>query len=110
MRGDVAQPFLVFGVYCLMLSSILGAAVEIEASRTSFEDEPTAHAIYDRMLETVRNAKTLYYESEYRWEHRGFKTSPCTYKFWAKKPNFACLEVRMPSQTLCANMSETITS
>ncbi len=75
-------------------------AQQIHKADSTFTDEPEAHALYDQMIETMRNAETLYYESEYRWKARGKKIGHCTYRFWAKKPNYA----RFASSTRVANL------
>ncbi len=67
------------------------------------EDKPSAHVVFSRMLRTMREADTLYYESDYRCEYyksdsrseiegQAQLRSDCTYKLWAKKPNFARIE------------------
>jgi hypothetical protein len=61
-----------------------------ETSR--FTDEPAAHALYDRMLVALREARSLYYESEYRRETKGEPRGHCTYRLWLKKPGYARAE------------------
>jgi hypothetical protein len=34
------------------------------AADSSFQDKPAAHALYDRMVETMRKAQSLCYEAE----------------------------------------------
>jgi outer membrane lipoprotein-sorting protein len=57
-----------------------------------FRDEPEAHALYDKMVETMRKAESLSYESEYRWEAKGEELAHCTYVIWMKKPNYFRVE------------------
>ena len=54
---------------------------------TTFQDEPEAHALYDKMVETMRQAKSLYYEGDFKWDH-----GHCTYTIWMKKPNYFRVE------------------
>jgi len=56
------------------------------------KDEPTAHALYDKMIETMREAETLSYKSYYRWGTEEREYSPCTYTIWMKKPNYFRVE------------------
>lgn len=56
------------------------------------EDEPEAHALYDKMVETMREAETLSYKSYYRWGTEEREYSPCTYTIWMKKPNYFRVE------------------
>ena len=78
-------------VLWLPLALPVGARAQ-KAGDTVFKDDPNAHALFDQMVDTMRSAQTMYYESEYRWEVRGKKSGPWTYKIWMKKPNFARLE------------------
>jgi len=57
-----------------------------------FRDEPEAHALYDKMVETMRKAESLSYESAYRAEARGTAWGQCTYTAWLKKPNYFRVE------------------
>jgi hypothetical protein len=51
-------------LFTLLLLAAWAAAEEKEA----FKNEPAAHAIYQKMLRSLREAKSLYYESRYSWE------------------------------------------
>jgi outer membrane lipoprotein-sorting protein len=57
-----------------------------------FQDDPASHALYMQMLETMRQAKTLSWVSEYRWEAQGRTIAHARYRIWLKKPNYARLE------------------
>jgi len=70
----------------------LFAAAQPEEPPAALQDEPAAHALYDKMLQTMRSARTLSYESDYRWEADGTEIARATYKTWLKKPNYARLE------------------
>jgi outer membrane lipoprotein-sorting protein len=63
-----------------------------QPSNATFKDEPAAHALYDKMIDTMRKAETLSYVSEYRWEAKGKELGHCTYMIWLKKPNYFRLE------------------
>jgi outer membrane lipoprotein-sorting protein len=52
------------------------------------KDEPAAHALYDRMFETMRSAKSLSYEYSYS----GPGEKPRRYLIWLKKPNYFRVE------------------
>jgi hypothetical protein len=51
-------------------------------------DDPTAHALYDRMVEAMRAAETLSFTSRYRWEARGKELGHCTYTLLLEKPYY----------------------
>lgn len=57
-----------------------------------FKDEPEAHALYDKMIETMRQAESLSYKSNYRWGRKDREIGRCTYTIWMKKPNYFCVE------------------
>jgi outer membrane lipoprotein-sorting protein len=64
------------------------------------EDDPVAHALYDQMIETMRQAKSLSYVSHYTlgWERHGRSFSQdCTYQVWLKKPNYFRVETQQKS-------------
>ncbi len=71
-----------------------GAPVAPAAPAAAFRDDPAAHALWDRMLQAMREAQTLQWESQHRWFGEGGKEiSHCTYRIWMKKPNYARMEV-----------------
>jgi hypothetical protein len=45
-----------------------GIISEEETSGITFEDEPEARALYEKMIETMRNAESLSYETNYKTE------------------------------------------
>lgn len=53
-----------------------------------FRDEPPAHALYEKMIETMRQAETLSYTS--KCSSRGWRDG--TYTIWMKKPNYFLVE------------------
>lgn len=68
-----------------------GVPFKDEQSDVTFEDEPAARALYERMVETMRNAESLSYKNNYMWE-RESKVGRCTYAIWMKKPNYLRVE------------------
>ena len=69
-----------------------GSVQQQQSSEVTIKDEPQARALYKKMLETIRNAKTLSYESHLREEVDGETWDPWTYRVWMKKPNFFHVE------------------
>jgi outer membrane lipoprotein-sorting protein len=59
------------------------ATSKVESIEDAFEDEPEAHALYEKMIETMRNAQTLSYKGN---------CGNCTYTIWMKKPNYFRVE------------------
>ena len=53
----------------------------------TFKDEPEAHELYDKMIETMRNAESLYY----RGRNSESGAAP-EYVIWLKKPNYFRIE------------------
>ena len=51
--------------------------------KDNFKDEPEAHALYEKMIETMRNAESLYYKGN---------CGNCIYTIWMKKPNYFRVE------------------
>ena len=60
-----------------------------------FKDEAQARALYDKMIEALRQPQTLSYKSNYRWSW-GQQSEHCTYTVWLKKPN--CFRVEAVSE------------
>jgi len=82
--------FVVTGFSFLFCDSVLAA--EGATSAVEFKDDPAAHALYDKMVEALRGAKSLYYEADYRWEARGQDLGQSKYIAWLKKPNYFRIE------------------
>jgi len=55
--------------------------------KDTFKDEPEAHALYDKMVETMRNAESLSYHGGCIASGKG-----PAYKIWMKKPNYFRVE------------------
>jgi outer membrane lipoprotein-sorting protein len=81
-----------FKVHWLLSAALVVLCAAPLASGDEFVDEPAAHALYDKMVEAMRAAKTLYYESAYRWEAQDRELGRCRYKAWLKKPNHFRIE------------------
>ena len=78
-----------FGGFC----TVLPASAEPElSSRPALKDEPAARALYDKMVAAMRQAKTLSYQSDYKWVARGRTIGQARYTIWMKKPNYFRLE------------------
>ena len=82
---------------CLLWFS--GQAQEKAPADKPFQDEPAAHALYAEMVKTMRQATTLSWVSDYRWEARGKTLGHATYKIWLQKPNYARLEATRAGET-----------
>ena len=62
-------------------------------------DEPTAHALYDEMVSSLKNIQTLYYECDYFSQVDGQGGAfHSEFKMWMKKPNFVRLEASLNGQ------------
>jgi len=57
-----------------------------------FENDPEARALYEKMIQSMREAETLSYTSEYRLRYPNGHESTCSYTIWLKKPNYARVE------------------
>ena len=55
--------------------------------KDTFQDEPEAHALYDKMIETMRNAESLSYRGGCTASGKG-----PAYEIWMKKPNYFRVE------------------
>ena len=83
-------------VGCSFIS--VGRAQQEHVSTSEFRDEATAHALYDKMIEAMRDANTLSYGSFYRDDLR-----QCRYEVWMKRPNYFRLEAIMPEKMVAKN-------
>ncbi len=76
-------------VIVLLVATCAWHAPEASAQdRPTIQDDPAAHALYDKMIESLRAARTLSHKSRYRWESNGKELGACTYHLRMKKPNF----------------------
>jgi len=85
------------GKSCLAVTMLLVPAAvraqepgEYPASRVI--DEPAAHALYDQMIQALREAETLTFEGTCRWTSGAGLPPPTRYRIWLKKPNFFRME------------------
>ncbi|MHC4121451.1 MAG: redoxin domain-containing protein [Planctomycetota bacterium] len=95
MRNEIVKHALlvVAGSAFLGLTSTCGGASPQQVpSDPIVTDQPEARALYKKMIESVRKAETLSYESNLREEVDGDKWDPWTYRVWMKKPNFFYVE------------------
>jgi cytochrome c biogenesis protein CcmG, thiol:disulfide interchange protein DsbE len=53
-----------------------------------FRDDESARALYGKMYETIENAASLEYTSEYRYYFKNKPIGAGSYKLWSLKPNF----------------------
>ncbi len=79
--------------------SILTSCPAALKSDKSFSDEPTAHALYSNMIAAMRQADTLSWVSDYRWEAGGKTLGHAIYKIWLKKPNYFRMEAMPAGKT-----------
>jgi len=67
-----------------------------EASQAVFRSEAQARALFDQMIEALRQPRTLSYRSESRMEAQGREIGRGTYAVWLKKPNYFRVEAAWP--------------
>jgi outer membrane lipoprotein-sorting protein len=92
MIGSRQASALVAAAACALACTASAFSAETApSSRPVFADEPAAHALYDRMIAAMREAKTLYWQSEYEWGSKDFNQR-CRYEIWLKKPNYFRME------------------
>ncbi len=74
-------------------SPCLSVTVQQPAGR-AFENEPEARALYKKMIDSMRRAKTLSFKGRYRmtFNDGGPESPACTYRVWMKKPNYFRVE------------------
>jgi peroxiredoxin len=59
----------------------------------NFKNEPKAYRIFNTMIRTIENARTLYYESVYWFGVEGTEgREKTTYRIWLKKPHYGKME------------------
>lgn len=62
------------------------------AQEEPFQGEPEAKALYDKMVDTMREAESLSWVSEMRQEAKGEEYGRARYEIWLKKPNYFRME------------------
>ncbi len=65
---------------------------ETKPADKAFSDDPAAHALYNSMVAAMRQATSLYWVGDFRWEAQGKLLGHAVYKIWLKKPNYARVE------------------
>jgi len=85
---------VVVGFCCCLCAQDAPLQGNQEVRDQVFRDEPQARALYDKMIEALRQPQSLSYKSEYRWEARGKELGRCSYTVWLKKPNHFRVEAR----------------
>lgn len=73
-------------------SLCFGSGEQQAADSRALRDEPEARALYAKMIETIRRARSLSYESAFRNEPGDDELDHCTYGVWMKKPNYFRVE------------------
>jgi len=63
--------------------------------KDTFKDEPEAHRLYEKMIETMRNAESLTYKGD---------CGNCTYTIWMKKPNYFRVETVNSQGVKCGTL------
>jgi peroxiredoxin/outer membrane lipoprotein-sorting protein len=95
MRNEIVTcRVVVFVIVAFLLPSpdSYGSAQQQKSSEATFKDEPSAAALYKKMMETIRTAETLSYESSLSEKADGKIWEALTYRVWMKKPNFFYVE------------------
>lgn len=89
-------------VYIITIGAVLFSSVihfachkvaqQEQLSNVKFEDDLMARALYDKMVETMRKAESLSYESDYRCGPKDRELGRGRYIIFLKKPNYFRLE------------------
>ncbi|MBD3180290.1 MAG: redoxin domain-containing protein [Candidatus Latescibacteria bacterium] len=82
----------IISIITLILLSCSGDKPEQRVEQIG--SDPEAARIYREMRETIRDAQTIYYESEYLWTSDTLELAHTNYELSMKKPNFARVEAR----------------
>jgi hypothetical protein len=84
---EAMKPFVSIPWIAFLATAPLAAALPAQEPIAP-RDDPAAHALYDRMLATLRGARTLSWTSDYRWLGEGaLELGRCTYAARLAKPN-----------------------
>lgn len=77
----------------LVVTAFLGLCLCHGApGQDEFKGDPDGRALYNRMVKALREARSLSFDCDYRWEARGKEIGHATYRTWLKKPNHFRLE------------------
>jgi peroxiredoxin len=95
----IRKKFIIWATVVIVGVLVEGVALYVLGSNEpfvgKFEDEPEGHALYDKMIETLRNAKSLSYTGKCNNPERSWglrRNVSGTYKIWMKKPNLLRVE------------------
>jgi len=77
---------------------VVGSSPAHWRSSMIVKDEPAAHDLYDKMIETMRQAESLSYKSVCS----GPDGRESAYRIWLKKPNYFRVETNNPPSTRCS--------
>jgi peroxiredoxin/outer membrane lipoprotein-sorting protein len=95
----IRKKFIIWATVVIVGVLVEGAAIYVLGSNEpfvgKFKDEPEGHALYDKMIETLRNAKSLSYTGKCNNPERSWRLRrnvSGTYNIWMKKPNLLRIE------------------
>ncbi len=83
---------------CCGVIGLRGYSADPPVAEAGFKDDPAAHALYNGMVEAMRQANTLSWVADYKWEARGRQLGHATYRIWLKKPNYARVDATRVDQ------------
>jgi len=95
----ISRKFIIWAIIVVVCVAAEGVALYVLGSDEpfvgKFEDEPKGHALYEKMIETIRQAESLSYTGkcnnpEKNWRLR--RNIGGTYNVWMKKPNYFRVE------------------
>ena len=93
MRNRLAEFMMILGLtFGFVFFPLVALSQEKDETDTLFQDDPEAHALYDKMNQALQDAQTLYFQSLYYLEMPNLPPVICQYKLWMKKPNYARME------------------
>jgi peroxiredoxin len=95
----IRKKFIIWATVVIVGVLVEGATIYVLGSNEpfvgKFKDEPEGHALYDKMIETLRNAKSLSYTGKCNNPERSWRLHrnvSGTYNIWMKKPNLLRVE------------------
>jgi outer membrane lipoprotein-sorting protein len=91
-KTSIAAMIISAGILGCLVFLLFTTAQKKEPPDTTFRDEAEARALYDKMIEAMRKAETLSYNSDFRLEAKAREIGRCTYTIWMKKPNYFRVE------------------
>ena len=91
--GAQMRNLLAMSLCICFCTSLALSAEPVQDANAVFAAEPAARALYEGMVEAMRQAETLSYHCRYRWESNGRELSRSRYTVWLKKPNHFRVEM-----------------